>query len=257
MSDDKPSFGTYGRSFQEKIVQAMLGDKIWAEQIVEVFNVDYLELKYLQFLADRYFVYAKKYKVFPTLSLLITIVRDELKVGTDIILRDQIIDFLQRMRTNPDPGDLQYVKDKTLDFCRKQALKAALTDAVDQIQAEKYESIVENIKKAVMVGTAPQLGHDFFNDYESRFTMLQRNAIKTGIPELDKREILNGGLGAGEIGVIIAPTGVGKCSSPTTFIHIRYAAIKINGRCFKPWDKINTQRGLIYARDVIESDDLV
>jgi replicative DNA helicase len=78
------------------------------------------------------------------------------------------------------------------------------------MQAEKYESIADGIKKAVMVGTAPALGHDFFNDYEARFTRLQRNCVPTGIDELDKKDIFNGGLGAGEIGVIVAPTGVGK-----------------------------------------------
>lgn len=204
------TFGQYGKAFQEKIVQALLSDRSWAEQMVEVFDVSYLEPKYLGFLAERYFGYAKKYKVFPTLQLLATIVRDELRVGTDIILRDQVIDYMTRMRANPDPGDLQYVKEKSLDFCRKQALKAALTEAVDQMQAERYEQIVETIKKAVVVGTAPALGHDFFQDFESRFTRLQRSAVATGIPELDRKDILNGGLGAGEIGVVVAATGVGK-----------------------------------------------
>jgi len=206
----KASFGQYGKSFQEKIMQALLSDRPWAEQMLEVFDTSYFELKYLQFLSERYFGHAKKYKVFPTLQLLVTIIRDELKVGTDAILREQIIEYLTRMRANPDPGDLQYVKEKALDFCRKQALKQALTDAVDQMQAEKYEQIVESIKKAVVVGTTPALGHDFFTDYESRFTRLQRNAIATGLDELDRKDILNGGLGAGEIGVIVAPTGVGK-----------------------------------------------
>lgn len=206
----KVSFGSYGKSFQEKVMQALLSDRPWAEQLMEVFDVSYFELKYLQFLADRYFGHAKKYKVFPTLQLLVTIIRDELKTGTDVVLRDQIIDYLTRMRANPDPGDLQYVKEKTLDFCRKQALKQALENAVDQIQAEKYEQIVEEIKKAVCVGTTPQLGHDFFQDYEARFTRLQRNCVATGLDELDRKDILNGGLGAGEIGVIVAPTGVGK-----------------------------------------------
>jgi len=214
---NKVSFGSYGKSFQEKIMQALLSDRPWAEQLLEVFDVSYFELKYLQFLADRYFGHAKKYKVFPTLQLLVTIIRDELKTGTDVVLRDQIIDYLTRMRSNPDPGDLQYVKEKTLDFCRKQALKHALEAAVDQIQADKYEQIVEGIKKAVCVGTTPALGHEFFLDYEARFTRLQRNCVATGLDELDRRDILNGGLGAGEIGVIVAPTGVGK-SHMLTFL---------------------------------------
>lgn len=204
------TFGEFGKVFQEKLVQALLSDKVWAEQMLEVFDISYLETKCLSFLADRYFTYAKKYKVFPSLQLLVTIIRDELKTGTDLVLRDQVIEYLQRIRTNPDPGDLQYVKEKALDFCRKQALKAALENAVEQIQAEKYEQIVEGIKKAVCVGTTPALGHDFFNDYEARFTRLTRHAVGTGLDEIDRKDILNGGLGNGELGCIVAPTGVGK-----------------------------------------------
>jgi replicative DNA helicase len=204
------SFGSYGKSFQEKIVQALLTDHRWAEQMLEVFDSSYLELKYLSFLADRYFTYAKKYKVFPTMQLLVTIIKDELKSNTDGTLRDQVVDYLQRVRANPSPGDMPYVKEKALDFCRKQALKAALEDAVDQIQAEKYESIVDGIKRAVSVGTVTSLGHNFFTDYESRLISLKRECIPTGIDELDQKDILNGGLGKGELGVIVAPTGVGK-----------------------------------------------
>jgi len=219
----KASFGSSGKYFQEKILQALLFDKSFAEQTMEVFEVSYLEPKYLQFLAQQYFTYAKKYKVYPTMQLLVTIIRDELKTGTDVVIRDQIVDYLQRIRSNPDPGDLQHVKEKVLDFCKKQALKAAFEVAIDQMQAERYESIVEGIKKAVMVGTAPQLGHDFFVDYESRFTRLQRNAISTGLPELDKKDILNGGLGSGELGVVVAATGVGKSHLLT---HLGAAALR-------------------------------
>ena len=261
MSDDKvitkATFGSYGKSFQEKVVQALLVDKAYAEQMMEVFEPSYFEPKYLQFLAERYFAYAKKYKVFPTLQLLLTIIRDELKTGTDTLVRDQIVDYLQRMRANPDPGDLQYIRDKSLDFCKKQALKKALEVAVEQIHAEKYESIVDGIKSAVMVGTAPQLGHDFFADHESRFTRLSRNAVPTGFPELDKKDIFNGGVGNGELACVTAPTGVGKCLSRDTYIHVKYTSIKINGKYYKPWDRIATKRGKILARDVVATDELI
>lgn len=204
------SFGQFGKSFQEKLGQALLTDPKWAEQVAEVIDVSYFEVNYLKFLADRYFSYSRKYKVFPTLQLLVTIIRDDLKTGTDIILRDQIIDYLQRMKANPDPGDLQYVKDRSLDFCRKQALKKALESAVDQMQANKYESIVETIKKAVQVGTSPSVGHDFFNEMDARFTKLKRDTIPTRIPELDKKEILNGGSGKGELLCVTAASGTGK-----------------------------------------------
>lgn len=252
-----PSFGQFGKSFQEKLCQALLMDQKFAEQMMEVVDISYFEVNYLKFLAERYFLYSKKYKVYPSLQLLVTIIRDDLKVGTDIILRDQIIDYLQRMKSNPDPGDLQYVKDRSLEFCRKQALKKALESAVDQMQSNKYESIVETIKKAVQVGTAPSVGHDFFNEMDARFTKLKRDTIPTRIPELDKKEILNGGSGKGELLCVVGASGSGKCSVRNTYIHIKYTAVKINNKLFKPWDRVSTTRGFIFARDIVATDELV
>jgi len=251
------SFGQFGKTFQEKLVQALLTDTKWAEQMMEVIDNNYFEVNYLKFLSDRYFSYSKKYRVFPTLQLLVTIIRDDLKTGTDVILRDQIIEYLQRIKTNPDIGDLEYIKDKSLEFCRKQALKKALESAVDQMQSNNYESIVENIRRAVQVGTAPSVGHDFFKEIDSRFTLLKRDTIPTGLPELDKKEILHGGSGKGELLCVVGASGSGKCSVRNTYVHVKYAAIKINGKLYRPWDRVSTARGLIFARDVIESDDLI
>ena len=254
-AQDVATFGQYGRGFQERILQAALVDHKWAEQITEVIDVGYFDLKYWQFLAVRYFAYAKKYHAFPSLQLLVTIIRDELKSGTDATMRDQIIDYLQRMRTNPDPGDLQYCKEKSLEFCRKQALKKALEEAVDQIRDEKYEMIVENIKKATMVGTAPAVGHDFFNDFEARFTRLKRCTVPTGLDEIDKNDVLNGGLGNGELGCVIGSTGAGKCTNRKSQILIRYVGVKIDGRSYKPWERVRTKRGEIFAKDVVVTDE--
>lgn len=248
------TFGKFGKIFQERFVQAILTDQIFAEQTMEVFKSEYLELKYLSFLTDRYYAYSKKYKVFPTLHMLVTIIKEDLRVGTDIILRDQIIDYLTRMRTNDGAPDMPYVKEKSLEFARKQALKKALESAVDQMEANKYESIVETIKNAVYVGTAPSVGHDFFNDMDSRFTKLKRDTIPTRLAELDKKEILNGGSGKGELLCVTAASGAGKCSVRNTYIHVKYTSVRINGKSYKPWDRINTSRGTIFTRDIIESD---
>lgn len=208
--EKKNSFGSYGKEFQEKIMQGLLTDRKWAEQLLEVFNPNYLELRYLQFLSEEYFAYAKKCKVFPSLQLLVTIIRDKLKTSADIGLKNQIVDYLQRIQHNPDPGDLIYVKEKVLDFCRKQALKSALEQAVDLISTEKYEAIVDTIKKAVLIGNSHEIGHDFFEDLEARFVKLNRYAVPTGLVEFDEKNVLNGGLGRGELGIVVAAAGTGK-----------------------------------------------
>lgn len=214
MSDDVKntvSFAKYGVVFQEKLMQCFLTDRRWAEQMMELFDPEYFDQKYLSYLGEKLFAYAQKYKTFPTLQLLVTIVSEDLKsVGTDGVLRSQIVEFLKKMRANPDPGDLPFVKEKALEFCKRQALKEALETSVDMINTEKYEAVAEVIKKAVMRGVSTSVGHDFFEDHEARFLKTSRNALATGLDVLDAKDVLNGGLGAGELGVLMSPTGIGK-----------------------------------------------
>ena len=66
------------------------------------------------------------------------------------------------------------------------------------------------MKDAVSKGSPSTIGHVFFKDHEARFARISRITCPTGIPHLDKKDVLNGGLGKGEIGVITANTGVGK-----------------------------------------------
>lgn len=203
-------FSKYGKDFQEKIFQALLSDHQWAGQMVEVMKFDYFELKYLQFLCDRFFSFYEKYKNFPTMQLLITIIRDDLSSGNDTILRDQVVDYLSRIKSSPNVGDLKFVKEKTLDFCKKQTLQQALEESVKAIKAENYEQVLSIMKDAVFKGGQSTLGHDFFEDHEARFVLVDRATCPTGIKELDQKKVLNGGLGRGEIGIVVAPTGVGK-----------------------------------------------
>ena len=98
------------------------------------------------------------------MGLLVTIIKDDLSQKDDAILRDQIVSYLHRIKTNPHVTDLNYVKDKTLDFCRKQAFKDALEQAVDLIQTEKFDHVLTLMKNAVSVGLPSSVGHDFFED---------------------------------------------------------------------------------------------
>lgn len=210
MSQGTAHFSQYGKSFQEKVFQGLLTDRSWATQMTEIMTPEYFDLKYLQYLCKSYFSYHQKYKDFPTLNLLVTIIRDDLKEGKDTILRDQIVEFLQRIRVNPDMGDLQFVKDKSLDFCRKQAMREALEKSVELIATDNIDSVIDLMKNALAAGTPSAIGHDFFEDTEARFIRTRRLTCPTGLPQIDAQDVLNGGLGRGELGVVIAPTGVGK-----------------------------------------------
>ena len=210
LQNNNGHFKQYGKSFQEKIFQSLLHDHVWAAQMIEVMSPVFFELKYLHYLTEKYFKYHARYKCFPTLGLLVSIIRDDLRQGNDAVLREQIVEYLHRIKTNPDHGDLKYVKDKSLDFCKRQAFKEALQESVSLIHDGQFENVLSIMKIAVSVGMPSSTGHDFFEDIEARFIKVNRRVCPTGMPELDRKDILNGGLGRGEIGVVTANTGVGK-----------------------------------------------
>lgn len=207
---NEPFFKSYGKHFQEKVFLGLITDHTWAAQMVEVMKPEYFDLKYLAYLCTKYFNYYGKYKCFPTLQLVVSIIKDELKEPNNIVLKEQVIEYLGRIRNGTDSGDVLYVKEKSLDFCRKQAMKEALEKSVELISKDRYEEVIDTMKKAVSSGMGSSVGHDFFEDLDARFVKMNRFAVATGIDAIDEKTILNGGLGKGELGVVVAATGVGK-----------------------------------------------
>ena len=207
---DNVTFGQYGKSFQEKIFQGIMLDHEWAKQMFEVMRPSFFEVRYLEYLAEKVTVYYDKYKCIPTMGLLITIIKDNLSSTGDDLLRDQVVHYLHRIKMSPDMGDVAYAKDKALDFCKRQAFRFALEQAVELIEDDKFESVLGLMKEAVSIGMINSKGHDFFEDCEARFVKFDRQVCPTGLERLDAKDILQGGLGRGELGVVTANTGVGK-----------------------------------------------
>jgi len=213
-NDTNNTFKNLGRSFQEKVMQALLVDRAWAASFVEVFEGqidDCLEYADLKLVARKYIGHYDKYKEFPSLELLISIIKEELKVSTDAMLRERMIGFLKRVAGNKELGDLGWVKEKAFVFCRQQQVKKALIESAELSENEEnYDAMVEKLKKAISAGTAISDGLDYNEEIDARYSETYRRCVPTGISQLDSRQILNGGLGGGEIGIVVAPTGVGK-----------------------------------------------
>ena len=104
---DLPSFSDYGEDFQERVIQALLIDFSWAEQMVEIIKVEYFDLAHFQYLVKRYYDYYNNYKTFPTISILAGILKDSLEKGTgsDEVLLIRIIPLLKKIKEDPDLRD--------------------------------------------------------------------------------------------------------------------------------------------------------
>ena len=113
----KKSFN-FDKIFQEKIVQAMLIDRIWSTQFAEVVDVDFFEYSYLRKIASTHLEYYSKYKEFPSTYLLAQMIVAELNHNSDTALKDQVKQFLLQVEENKELSDLGYVKEKSLEFLR-------------------------------------------------------------------------------------------------------------------------------------------
>lgn len=243
---------SFDKRFQEQICQAFLIDRNWALQFAEVLNVDFFQYAYLKKIAHTYMSYGKKYKEFPSMSLLATIIATDLKNNSDAALRGQIHDFLIKVEENKDLGDLGYVKEKSLDFCKRVGLQKALEASIEFIETEKYEKVVDTIKKAINAGNEHSPGLELCEDVDARYSETYRKTIPTGIAQFDERKILNGGLGAGELGVVISPTG---CHAKGTEILMfdgsirKVEDVKIGDKLMGPDSKSRTVLNLARGRE--------
>lgn len=205
---EKASFEKFGSRFQEDLVHLILDDRVFCDQISEVLDTNFLELKYLRIFVDKVFEYRKKYGTHPSRDTITTILRSDLDKENEL-LQKQVREYFARVSSKEFSIDgEQHIKDVSLDFCKKQKLKEAMIKSVGLIQNSSYDEISKIINDALKLGTDNNHGYDFILDFEKRFELKARNPISTGWELIDN--ISKGGLGRSELGVVIAPTGAGK-----------------------------------------------
>jgi len=216
---EQPSFSKFGKNFQEGLCQLILEDRPFADQIHEVLDTNFLELSYLRTFVKQVFAYRDKYNVHPSTKIMMTLLRSELEGETDTD-KQQVRSYFARI-CNSEVEGRKYIKEISLDFCRKQKLKEAMMESVKLLQTSSFDEISAVINDALKLGSDNNFGHDYVKDFEARFQLKTRNAVTTGWHEIDS--LTKGGLGAGELGVVIAPTGAGKSMVLT---HLGSQAVK-------------------------------
>ena len=200
------SFSRYGKAFQEGLVQIIYEDRPFADQITEVLDTNFLELEYLRVFVEKIINYRDRYGTHPSAEAVITMLRTELD-SEDEIVRKQVREYFAKI-TAKEATDTQYIKEQSLDFCRKQNLKEAMMKSVGLLQSCSFDEISKTINDSLKLGSDNNFGYDYLADFEKRFIPKHRLPVTTGWKQID--DICGGGLGKSELGVVIAPTGAGK-----------------------------------------------
>jgi len=218
-SKEKVTFSRYGKSFQEQLCMVILDDRPFADQIEEVLDINFLELRYLQLFLKVIFQYRQKYGVHPSRQILGTILRSGIDDENEMT-QQQVREYYARVMSSRLENQ-EYIKDTALDFCRKQKLKSAMVKSIGLLQNSSFDEIALVINESLKLGADNNGGYDWKKDFEERFKPRFRNPVTTGWPLID--DICQGGLGQKELGVVIAPTGAGKSMA---LVHLGTQALK-------------------------------
>ena len=207
MSEEQVDFSKFGKSFQENLCHLVLVDRPFADQIFEVLDINFLELRYLQVFVRKILNYREKYSVHPSSSIMKSVLRTELDSEPESI-KIRLRDYYAGILPSGEIKDADYIRQTSLDFCKKQKLKEALIKSVDLIKNSSFDEVSCVINDAINLGSSNDFGYDYIADFEVRFQKISRNPVTTGWHLVDS--LIKGGLGSGELGVVIAPTGAGK-----------------------------------------------
>ena len=202
MSDN--TFTMFGTSFQHKLIANLLVDITFLQQIQDILQKSYFDSDAQKWIVGNIKEYFDKYKTPPTLEAL-KILTDDISSG---VLKMSVVDNLKSAYQNMESTDLVFVQERSLEFCKNQAVKEAITKSVDLLESGNYDGIRKLVDDAMRAGSDRNVGHIYKESLSERINDMARDTISTPWDSIN--EILDGGLGHGELGFLVGAPGGGK-----------------------------------------------
>ena len=197
------SIQEYGKGFQIKVLSSLLTHKEFLTNIYDILNEEDFNNQAHRWIVKEILSYYNKYHTTPSLDIL----KVEVKKVENEVLQLSIKEQLREAYIASD-DDLKYVQEEFSAFCKNQQLKKALLSSVDLLKAGDYDSIKIMIENAMKVGQDKNLGHEYNLDIETRYREDNRICIPTPWERINN--LLQGGLGGGDFGLIFGNPGGGK-----------------------------------------------
>ncbi|MDA9981155.1 AAA family ATPase [Gammaproteobacteria bacterium] len=181
----------------------MLTHKEFLVNIHDIISEEYFENQAQKWAIKEVLNYYDKYHTTPSLDIL----KVELQKVDNEVLQISIKEQLKQAFVTSD-DDLEYVQEEFTNFCKNQQLKKALMSSVDLLKAGDFDGIRFIVDNALKAGQDKNIGHEYAKDIESRYRENSREIVPTPWPRIN--DLLQGGLGNGDFGLIFGNPGGGK-----------------------------------------------
>lgn len=214
MSDinKKEGFGFLGIPYQRRLITQLITDHKFATNILSIIDPNYFTDMYLKIIVSEIKNAFEIDEVIPDVeSLEFRLNSRKDNETTKLYIKASLDEIM-----DSDLNDSDFVQEMAMKFCKQQELKKSVYDIqqiIDKGDLDSYDECEEILKRALEIGSDKDSGIDVFDDIDSVLEDDFRKPIPTGISGLDDK--MNGGLSKGELGVILAPFGVGKTTMVT------------------------------------------
>jgi hypothetical protein len=216
---EEKNLGYLGYSFQIKLVKQMIEDTKFSESIIDIMSPNYFDNEYIRLIVASVKDYKDSYETIPTYDTINQIIKAEVRRD---IARESALEMVKEV-LNSDSKDCLHTQEVAIKFCKQQELKKAnqkIQKILDTGDFDRYDECEEILKQALTIGDVTDDGIDVFHAIEDVLSDDFRSPIQTGIVGLDN--LMDGGLAKGELGVILAPFGVGKTTLVTRMANTAY-----------------------------------
>lgn len=213
-ADKKQNLMYLGDNFQKRLVKCFIEDQTFFTKLFPIIDQNLFTIDpIIQIVGILRNFYSNK-EVVPTYDDVFICLNKDI---TNEIRLKECTEILTEIRDMPF-GSIDLVEDEAERFFKQQSLMKAIGQVNNMLRKgsiKDYYVVEDVIKKAIELNNKEDIGYCLFENIENDLREDYRQTITTGCKELD--ESLYGGLGKGELGIIIAPLGTGKTSLSTGF----------------------------------------
>lgn len=206
-SKNRDNLGYLGPEFQYKLVRAFMDDHKFFVGINNIVDQNMFTESALRTYVGVLKEYYELHEMIPSYQLMEIELRSKSKNDIEI---QTYVDTLKKIKETPNEG-IDSIRDIADRFFKQQNLTKAINKISKVIQNGEYDKYYECediIRKALEVGSEEDLGIGVFDNLELVLSDDYRCPIPTGIGKID--ETLEGGLGKGELGIVLGPSSFGK-----------------------------------------------
>ena len=212
----------FGPDFQQKVIWQLLVEPEFAKDILPKIAVEYFEDPYLKRLFIIMLEYYNEYDRVPNLqnkSIEEAIYKyksptNEIEGQVLMGKVDQVKLWNERVINKNQLYDGDIVRENIFDFIKQQEYRKLAEHIIEKVKdggikqkAFNYEA-GEKFNKIYHIGDDEDYGSDVIDDIDHALSDEFRDTIPTGILVID--QVTENGLGRGEIGLVLAPSGIGK-----------------------------------------------